>query len=194
MSKSAPVARREPSAWRNPFGIALVTYYLVMAIVGLLIPGDILKANAWARDFSDFMASVVPQIDRITGLNIEPDVNRFYFSVLWAASPVYLVFVLLLIWDGWRHRSALMWEAPFRKALLPMLFAMLVLIATLQFTWLVDPLSRLSRFSFGTAVGRAALAQTFVLSPVLFGSGLTTWLLGWFSGYIPRNIRKQRHG
>ncbi|RST48561.1 hypothetical protein [Variovorax sp. DXTD-1] len=91
MSESTPVAQTKTSAWRNPFGLALVAYYLVMAVVGLLIPDDILRANAWARDFSDFMASVVPQIDRITALNIRADVNRFYFSVLWAASPCLFV-------------------------------------------------------------------------------------------------------
>ncbi|MEJ1172452.1 hypothetical protein, partial [Variovorax sp. CCNWLW235] len=80
MSKSTPVAQPRTSAWRNPFGLALVAYYLVMAVVGLLIPDDILRVNGWARDFSDFMASVVPQIDRITALNIKPDMNRLAVS------------------------------------------------------------------------------------------------------------------
>lgn len=83
------------SALRNPFGIALVVYYLVMAVVGMLVPDDILKSYAWAREFSDFMAGIVPQIDRVTALNVKPDVNRFYFSVLWAGSPV-LVLILVL--------------------------------------------------------------------------------------------------
>jgi hypothetical protein len=125
-------------------------------------------------------------------LNIEPDVNRFYFSVLWAASPAFLVIVFLLIWDGWHRRSALMWDAPFLKALLPMLFAVYVLVVTLEVTWIANPQNRLVRSSFGTAIGRVIVAQTFVIGPVFFGSGLATWLLGWLSGYIPRNIRKER--
>lgn len=83
------------SMLRNPYGLALVAYYAVMAVVGMLIPEDILRSHAWAREFSDFMASFVPQIDRITALNIKPDVNRFYFSVLWAGSPVLASLIFL---------------------------------------------------------------------------------------------------
>ncbi|RST47375.1 hypothetical protein [Variovorax sp. DXTD-1] len=191
--KASPLSSPKQSPWRNPFGIALVAYYLVMVVVGLLIPADILQANAWARDFSDFMASIVPQIDRITALNIKPDVNRFYFSVLWAGSPVLFVISLFLIWDGWRQRSALMWTAPFKTASVPMVFATLVFIAMLQVNWLVDPTLRLSRSYFGTVLGRATLAQLFVLGPVIFGLGLAAWLLGWLSGYIPRNMKEPRH-
>lgn len=193
MSNTAHAEKYKSSSWRNPFGVALIAYFLLMAVVGLSIPDDILKANAWAQEFSDSMASIVPQIDRITALNIKPDVNRFYFSVLWAGSPALLVIVLLLIWDGWHRRAALMWDAPLLTALPPMLFAMFVVVGTLQVAWLVDPSAKFSRFSFGTVVGRASVAQVFVLGPVFFGSGLAIWLLGWLSGYIPRNIRKQRN-
>ena len=97
---AAPLQPAERSAGRNPYGIALVAYYFVMAVVGLLVPDDFLQGNAWARDFSDFMASIVPQIDRITALNIKPDVNRFYFSVLWAGNPILFLISLLLVWMG----------------------------------------------------------------------------------------------
>jgi hypothetical protein len=80
---------------RNPFGMALVAYYLLMATVGMLVPDDILQSNVWAREFSDFMAGIVPQIDRVTALHIKPDVNRFYFSVLWAGSPVLILLIVI---------------------------------------------------------------------------------------------------
>ncbi len=82
------------SMLRNPYGIALMVYYVVMAVVGMLIPDDILRSYSGTKEFSDFMASIVPQIDRITTLNIKPDVNRFYFSVLWAGSPVLVLLVV----------------------------------------------------------------------------------------------------
>jgi len=78
---------------RDPFGIAFLTYYLVMAVIGMLIPDDILS-HEWAREFSDFMANIVPQIVRVTELNIEPDINRFYFSILWAGSPFFVLLVI----------------------------------------------------------------------------------------------------
>jgi hypothetical protein len=98
--------------WRTPFGIASISYYLLMALVGLLIPDDIFKANPWAQDFSDLIASTVPQIDRITALNIKPDVNRFYFSVLWAGSPALFVAVIFFFVtrpfdpEEWRQSGA----------------------------------------------------------------------------------------
>ena len=99
--------------WKSPLGLALIGYYLVMAVVGLLIPEDILSANAWAREFSDFMASIVPQIDRITALGIRPEVNRFYFSVLWAGSPLLLLILSLITWQGYVTKVATIWSMPF---------------------------------------------------------------------------------
>ena len=96
MSTKTPAPTTDlKSMLRNPSGIALVAYYLLMAIVGMLVPDDILKSHEWAREFSNFMAGIVPQIDRVTALNIKPDVNRFYFSVLWAGSPVLVVIVVV---------------------------------------------------------------------------------------------------
>lgn len=84
------------SLMRDPFGIALFAYYIVMAVIGMLIPDDILNYQ-WAKELSDSVAGIVPQIDRITAFDIKPGVNRFYFSVLWAGSPV---FVLLVVWGA----------------------------------------------------------------------------------------------
>lgn len=177
----------------NPFGIALIAYYLLMALVGLLIPDDILSANAWAREFSDFMASVVPQIDRITALNIKPSVNRFYFSVLWAGSPVLLLIVCIMMWDAKRRDVATMWTAPLRIAALPMLFGLVVCVLLLLPQLLVDPSMRLSRNTFGSSFGRGFLAQIFVLGPILFGPGICAWVVCWLTGTIPRNIRKMEN-
>ncbi|NBP07982.1 MAG: hypothetical protein EBU76_05820 [Gammaproteobacteria bacterium] len=178
---------------RNPFGIALVVYYLFMAIVGMLVPDDILKSYAWAREFSDFMAGIVPQIDQVTALNIKPDVNRFYFSVLWAGSPVLLVIVCLMLLDGKQRRFATMWTTPFAKMIWPMFFGLITVVAFLKVNWLADPQIRLSIFSFGTPLGRALLAQVFVLGPIFFGPGVLIWIAGWITGYIPRNIERSRN-
>jgi hypothetical protein len=178
---------------RNPFGIALLTYYLVMAIVGMLVPDDILQSNVWAREFSDFMAGIVPQIDRVTALNIKPDVNRFYFSVLWTGGPVLVVIICLMLLDGKRRGVAPMWTAPFVKAIGPMCICMLIAVALLKVNWIVDPHIRLSIFSFGTPLGRALIAQLFVVGPIFFSPGILVWIAGWLSGYIPRNIERNRN-
>jgi len=73
---------------------AYIGVILLYALIGLFIPDTILIDYQWARGYANFIASFIPQIDRITALNIAPDFNRFYYSVLWPASlpSVYLLF------------------------------------------------------------------------------------------------------
>lgn len=180
--------------WKNPFGLALIGYYLVMAVVGLLIPDDILTANAWAVEFSDFMASIVPQIDRITALGIKPDMNRFYFSVLWAGSPWSMTPILWGIWQGWRRNIGTIWTAPLQRNVLPMSFALFAILISLNPLLFGPPTTRFARFMFGSDIGRGFFAQAFVLGPQLFGSVLLAWTIGWITGYIPRRIKEQNNG
>jgi len=78
--------------WKFQTRVAYVSY-VVFVIVGLSIPDNILRDYSWTRSFTDFMAAIVPQIDRITALNIAADVNRFNYSLLWAVSPLYFLIV-----------------------------------------------------------------------------------------------------
>jgi len=172
----------------------MVAYYLVMALVGACIPDDILKANAWAREFSDFMASIVSQIDRITAVGIKPDVNRFYFSVLWAGSPLLLFIVILMMWDAKKRGVAPLWTAPFWKTFWPILFGLVICAFAWQVTWMVNPSLRISRFYFGNPIGRGLLGQLLAVGPILVSPGIVLWALGWLTGYIPRNIERQHHG
>ena len=59
----------------------------VLAFVGFLF--RTISSATYLGEFTDFMAGIVPQIDRVTALNLRPEVNRFHYSVLWAVSPVY---------------------------------------------------------------------------------------------------------
>ena len=189
---AAPLQPPERSAWRNPYGIALVGYYLVMAVVGMLVPDDILQANAWARDLSDFLASIVPQIDRITALNIQPNVNRFYFSALWASSPVLLGLLLLNVY---RTRSALrrVWETP-RHQMLFSVCGLAFMAAWTQQLWFVEPAMRLSESLFGSAVGRSFFAQlVFCIGAVFCIAGLMVWCLGFLSGQILSSVKEEHH-
>jgi hypothetical protein len=182
------------SVWSNPFVIAMVAHYLVMALVGLCIPNDILKANAWAREFCDLMASIVPQLDRITALGIKPDVNRFYFSVLWATSPALFIVCVGTIWSGRNDPKTSMWTMPLHKALAYVIGFIFVFFWTQQL-WTVDPSMRLSKVLFASDLGRSFYAQLiFSWGAVFSVAAVFVWLLGWLTGYIPRNIERQRHG
>mgnify|MGYP001618438137 CR=1 FL=1 len=115
MNKSKTVTRMNMREWlkkvcgsSNPPGgnkeqnrFFLISW-AVLAFVGFFIPDDILSKHTWAREFTDFMAGIVPQIDRVTALNLRPEVNRFHYSVLWAVSPVYFVIFIPAVNKGVR--------------------------------------------------------------------------------------------
>ena len=188
MSAAHLIALRR-SPWRNPYNIALVAYCLVMAVVGLLVPDDILQVNARARDFSDFMASIVPQIDRITALNIKPDVNRFYFSVLWAGNPILFFISLLLVWDGRHHRYA-MWTMPLIKAIGIMAICVVLVVCAQWMYWMEDVTNRQLRLFLGNTFGRSFWASSvYVFGSAVFGAGFVVLFSGWITGYIPRNMK-----
>ncbi|WP_140842109.1 hypothetical protein [Variovorax guangxiensis] len=180
------------SHWRSPLIVAQLLYYFLMVGLGLCIQENVLETSAWTRDFSDFMASFIPQIDRITALNIEPEANRFYFATLWATSPALFG---ILLGNIYRTRSTLqkVWDMSLLKVLGSM-FGLALMLAWTQHLWFVNPSMRLSEFLFGTGVGRSFLAQlVFYVGAVFCIAGLMVWCLGWLSGYIPRNLKEKRH-
>ncbi len=193
MSTKTPAPTKDlKSMLRNPFGIALVAYYLLMAIVGMLVPDDILRSYTWAREFSDFMAGIVPQIDRVTALNIKPDVNRFYFSVLWAGSPMMVVIVFGGVFSSIRQKTSPLLKKSFKQFAFPMMVVAATCIAAWFVTWLVDPSVRLSKVAFGSQIGRGLIASSLAMGPQFFGPIIISWSVGWLTGYIPRNIEKNR--
>lgn len=181
--------------YTSPWGIVFIAYFVAMGLVGALTPADILKANPWARDFCDFMASYVSQIDKVTVLNIEPDINRFYFSVMWAGSPVLLILIMISFWQT-RHFAASykkgLLRMPFLKGLVFLLIAYLIFwMGPANFYWMSNKKIGILRAIFSNPLGRMVVAQCFVVAPIMFVHYSPIWLAGWLTGYIPRNIKKQ---
>lgn len=84
----------------------LLVSWIIFAAIGLFIPETIITDHTWARSFSDFMASIVPQIDRVTAIGLRPGVNRFHYSILWAVSPVYFLILFISTYKNIRaHRK-----------------------------------------------------------------------------------------
>jgi hypothetical protein len=182
-------------AYSTPYGRALLIYYVAMAIVGLLIPDGILRDYPWARDFADFMAGIMPQIDRITALGLAPDVNRFYYSVLWAGSPILAIVSFGSQNEGRITGKANMWVMPFSKAIQRMVASLFLIAWGGYGLWEVDPSMRLSKVLFLSPIGRALFGQMiFHVAPVFLGVMLIAWTLGWLTGYIPRNIKRHQNG
>ena len=65
-------------------------------------------------------------------------------------------------------------------------------IAAWFVTWLVDPSVRLSKVAFGSQIGRGLIASSLAMGPQFFGPIIISWSVGWLTGYIPRNIEKNR--
>jgi hypothetical protein len=187
-----PVITSYKQFYTSPWGIAFIAYFVAMGLVGAFTPADILKANPWAREFCDFMANIVPQIDKVTALNIAPDINRFYFSVMWAGSPFLFVFMVCAIWLTRKDDLAdpkKVWRQPFYKSLLMVIPFGFLALAVLHFPFDAKDATRLMRSTFQYAIGRTVMPQCFVLAPVLCAGATFNLLIGWLTGYIPRNIK-----
>ncbi|QGW81897.1 hypothetical protein [Variovorax paradoxus] len=192
MSRLSGSNSTSTSHWGSPLVIAQLIYFSAMVGLGVFLPDSVLEGNAWKRDFSDFMASFVPQIDRITALDIEPGVNRFYFSILWATSPA--LFGLLFL-NIYRTRSTLrkLWDTPLRKVLLSMC-GLAMMLAWTQHLWFVESSMRLSLFLFGSTIGRSFFAQlAFYIGAVFCIAALMVWCVGCLNGYISRNGKEKHH-
>lgn len=195
MKHDAPKQIDFKAFYKSPWGKAFIAYFVVMGLVGALTPPDILTAYGWTRPFTDFMASIVPQIDKVTALGIDPDINRFYFSVMWAGSPVLVLLTLLSFWRKREHAlssKSSLFRTPFLKSFIWAMFAFcFFVIGAQEIFWMTDNKSRYLLGYFGTPIGRGAIGQCFVAVAIFMFIGSAIWLVGWLTGYIPRNIRKQ---
>lgn len=178
----------------TPLGIVLLGYVALMGIIALVMPADILKAYPWAVTFTDFMAGWIPQIDRIASLGVQPEVNRFYYSVLWAMSPGLLVIASLKVWEDLRMGYGAS-SMPLLKLLPLALFFSLVIYASQYGYWMANTDNGFLRFILGNRLGRSFWGNImYVAGPVVATGGLLAVAYGWLSGHIPGNIRRQTEG
>ncbi|MDR7151726.1 putative integral membrane protein [Hydrogenophaga palleronii] len=188
-AKAAPEPK-EP-VFKTPYEKAFGAYIALTGLIVFFIPVDILKAYPWAVEFTDFMAGWVPQIDLVTSLGIRPEFNRFYYSVLWAMSPVLFVVCCLMGWEG-RQRTYPFWSLPLHKAVCLALVLGAIIFATANMGWMTNTRNGVLRFILGNRLGMGYLGNmAYVVGPVMFTAGLFNLILGWLSGAIPRHIRQQ---
>lgn len=179
----------------TPLGKTLLGYVTLMGLIALFIPADILKAYPWAASFSDFMAGWVPQIDRLVDLGIQPEVNRFYYSILWTASPGLLILSVFKISEDLRMGlgSALI-MSPLK--LLPFIAIFFGVIFASQYGyWMTDTSNGFFRFILGNRLGRAFWGNImFVAGPTLFVGGVIAIAHGRLSGPIQTRAQRLMEG
>lgn len=180
--------------YKSPWGVAFMAYFVAMGLVGALTPQDILTAYSWTRPFTDFMASIVPQIDKVTALGIDPDINRFYFSVMWAGGFVEICVLLYMVYmwgqDGLKAPEGI-FRLSFFKSLKVMSGLAVLAFLSYHLEYMTIPNTRKAFLTFGSAWGRFFIPQLFVQGPIFLGLPVFFWVIGWLTGHIPNNIRKQ---
>lgn len=142
-------------------------------LLSVSVPDRILSNHEWARAFCDFMASFIPQIDRVTrakfgsGINLSEN-NRFYFSVMWAVSPVY-IFVTWRLMAAEKRYSAILVKLTFERFL-----KQLFLVSLALFVFFVLPVvgefgdvKWWQRLMLGVPFFRGFLSPILVFAPAM---------------------------
>lgn len=190
-TKAKGATKPKEPVFNTPYEKAAGIHIALMGVIALFIPADILQTHAWAVEFTDFMAAWVPQINLITNLDIRPDLNRFYYSVIWAMSPILFVICALMSWDG-RQRTYPFWNLPFSKSLPIVLVGVAFLFAAGNGGWITNSSNGVLRFMLSNRLAMGALGNIFYVSfPVMLAGGLLAFCVGWIGGEIPRHIQHQ---
>jgi hypothetical protein len=167
--------------WRDPRVVVLIAYCFAMAVIGLLIPEDVFRKSQWARDFTDVMASIVPQINRIAALDMEPDADRFYFSLLWAGAPCVLAWMTWCVVAEGPSAFRDIQDAPLSATVFAVAMFLLLLVWS-QCLWFVGPSTQLAEDMFGSPLKRSFYGQfVLVLGPIFSLVGLVLWIAGWIA-------------
>ena len=161
--------------------------YVLFVYIGLAIPEDVLNAHPSAREFADFMASIVPQIDRVTALGLSPEENRLNYSILWAAAPIF--FLLSLRWEGQHIQAGFYKNKP--MSILRLMFFLLFCVwigGFSMFLWTgVESMPAdhpIAIFSFERKLTRSLLAPIIVMGFVI----VTTTPIAMFKAILDRNL------
>ena len=68
----------------NPFvAMMLIGGFLTGPLLAYGLPADVLTTHLWAQSFADFMARLIPSIERLTEVSMFPEVTRLYMSLQW---------------------------------------------------------------------------------------------------------------
>ncbi len=172
--------------------------WAVLAAVGLFIPEKVLSENEWAWRFSDFMASFIPQIDRITALNLRPEVNKFHYSILWAVSPVYSGLLMPSVIKAGKLK-AMAQGTSYGQALAGLMFFSLLagftmfLWGGIKFIEATDHADRIVRIMFYHAGSRTIWAPLMVFGFWMSLSAILFIVWGFITGCFHR-ARSETHG
>lgn len=177
---------------RTQIGFVLGSYALFV-VIGLAVPESVLRDYAWAKNFSDVMASIVPQIDRVTQLSAamhaKADVNRFYYSFLWAISPLYFA----IFYNSSNQYIKTNYKIESMFAVLPHILFMLV-VSLFIFFWPTEGGSRIEGMLFKHRLSSIFLGPMMVPGIMVMVSLLFVLIKGLMTGDIYYKSGERGHG
>lgn len=178
-----------------------MTFFLgswaVLAFVGLLIPETALTDNPGLRTFTDFMASFIPQIDRVTALGLKPEINRLHYSILWAVSPIFPGLMLPSILNGGIAKAATQ-GTTYGQAVAGLIFSAWLIGGSMFLWWglgyIDDPQNRIARAMFRIGLSRAIWAPLMVFGFWMSITAILFVVWGFITGRFGRTERSEAHG
>jgi len=181
----------------------IVASVLFSVVFSAMAPMRMISDYEWARVFSDFMASFIPMIDKVTIAMLDSHVNRseenrFYFSVMWALSPICILLAWQQMMAGKRFDPALV-KPTFTRFLGGLLIASFSLVIVFAFPPVGKDglyVSNLTNAYLSNAFLRGLGAVGMVFGPVVgitlfvfqLKEGLADELLSW------KKLKGERHG
>jgi hypothetical protein len=146
--------------------VFFLSWYVPLVLLGLFTPETILRDHAWACEFVDFMAQIVPQIDRLPRLKIDVEINQFVYSAAWAVAIPVTGQVVFVSWRLWKNGDK---GVPFGLGILFVvgLWATVILIDNAFFPGASVRTSRFALLFFDVTPTRALLAPLVAM----FGLG-----------------------
>ena len=79
---------------KSDWMINAIPFVLISPVI-FFIPNDVFTLYPWVQGYTDFVASLVPMIDRTAHLHPQPDKFRAFHAYAWSWFPIFIVLSLL---------------------------------------------------------------------------------------------------
>lgn len=122
---------RRWASQKHPWQIWLIPFALISPAI-FIIPADVFTQYPWARGYTNFIASIVPMIDRTAHLHPQPDKFRAFYAYAWTCMPLLLPLAILEM--NAREKIGLGMSGPLSAR---MFFSMLFLVVCVYFLYVV---------------------------------------------------------
>lgn len=164
--------------------------YIAFVILGWWIPNDVFVRYPETQPFADFMADLIPQIRRAGELGgaVAGNANRFLYSVMWAAMPLY---GSVMAFQAYRYNSV---HGPRERMSFIRAIALMMVGLFMAYNGLFLPFSGTSHASaavWRNPLVRSLYAPMLASSPLLFCIIFLFYIRSLLNGKL---LRKSDHG